>query len=166
MLARRSLLGCEPQCMQSVFPSHPMMSLFPRVQKYIWQRHMRGVNGSTSSNPLTSTDKSTYVSYKLLPKPSMTCASETHSTLDLQVRARALHFLPGDRHLLVSYLNHGIVWGIPSTPCTTTDAYPWLWYSRCWDLKTDTELWRVTPDPFRYMYVYPLHSDPELTTTT
>ncbi|KAJ3512424.1 hypothetical protein NLJ89_g3530 [Agrocybe chaxingu] len=71
---------------------------------------------------LTDDDYATFV---IMPPPSCVLPEGVE---DFPVRPRSVHFLPGGRKLLVSYLSHGIV---------------------CWDVLKKCELWSIQP-PKRY----------------
>ncbi|KIJ19460.1 hypothetical protein PAXINDRAFT_41555, partial [Paxillus involutus ATCC 200175] len=74
---------------------------------------------------LVKAHNSTYVTFKILPRPTISC--QVDDVRDNHIHATALQFLQGDRRLIVSYVNHGVV---------------------CWDIKTDTQLWDVHQEDY------------------
>lgn len=52
-----------------------------------------------------------YVTVTILPKPTSFSEPKSEFGESDDIRGRSLHFLDGGSKLLVSYLNHGIVYG-------------------------------------------------------
>ena len=80
-----------------------------------------------------------WITVDILPQPKL---SDETSLGDTRVRPRSLHFYRGSRRLIVSYLNHGVVYVKVVFACGTTDR---TITSSCYDLDTLLQLWDIPP---------------------
>ncbi|KAF9231884.1 WD40-repeat-containing domain protein [Melanogaster broomeanus] len=70
---------------------------------------------------------SVYVTFKILPRPTVPREDPVDDARDNHIHATALQFLQGNRRIVVAYLNHGVI---------------------CWDVKTDTQLWEIHQEDY------------------